>query len=431
MEIAIIIALILLNGVFAMSEIALISARKSSLSNDIRHGSSTARIALKLANDPDKFLSTIQIGITLIGILTGIYSGDVLATDFGNILTDAGVPATYAYLLAQTLIVILVTYLTIIFGELVPKRIGMSASTRAAKLLARPMYWLSVIASPFVWILAKSTSLIFNLLHINTAEEKVTEEEIKSMIDEGTENGEVQEVEQDIVERVFLLGDLKVSSLMKYRSDIIALDINMTKDEIKATLQENLYDMYPVINRSFDDVEGIVTLKDLIFQLDKEDFNLKNVMHYATFFHENMSVYKALEQMKEKKISQALICDEFGSCQGIITLKNILEGLVGTIEEVHHEPDIIKRSDNNSWLIDGQCSIYNFLSYFEKEDLYDNNNNYNTIGGLILELLEHIPNSGEKVSWKGFNFEIMDMDGARIDKILVTQESDTQHTPYE
>ena len=205
MEIAIIIALILLNGVFAMSEIALISARKSSLSNDIRHGSSTARIALKLANDPDKFLSTIQIGITLIGILTGIYSGDVLATDFGNILTDAGVPATYAYLLAQTLIVILVTYLTIIFGELVPKRIGMSASTRAAKLLARPMYWLSVIASPFVWILAKSTSLIFNLLHINTAEEKVTEEEIKSMIDEGTENGEVQEVEQDIVDLVIIL----------------------------------------------------------------------------------------------------------------------------------------------------------------------------------------------------------------------------------
>ena len=195
MEIAIIIALILLNGVFAMSEIALISARKSSLSNDIRHASSTARIALKPANCPEKFLSTIQIGIALFGILTGIYSGDVLATDFGNILTDAGVPATYAYLLAQTLIVILVTYLTIIFGELVPKRIGMSASTRAAKLLARPMYWLSVIASPFVWILAKSTSLIFNLLHINTAEEKGTEEESKSMIYEGTENGEVQEVD--------------------------------------------------------------------------------------------------------------------------------------------------------------------------------------------------------------------------------------------
>ena len=324
--------------------------------------------------------------------------------------------SSYAALTAQCIIVILVTYLTIIFGELVPKRIGLSVAEKVAKIVARPMNCLSAIAAPFVWILAKSTESIVNLLGIKEAEAKVTEEEIKSIVQEGMEDGEVQEVEQDIVERVFLLGDLKVSSLMKYRSDIIALDINMTKDEIKATLQENLYDMYPVINRSFDDVEGIVTLKDLIFQLDKEDFNLKNVMHYATFFHENMSVYKALEQMKEKKISQALICDEFGSCQGIITLKNILEGLVGTIEEVHHEPDIIKRSDNNSWLIDGQCSIYNFLSYFEKEDLYDNNNNYNTIGGLILELLEHIPNSGEKVSWKGFNFEIMDMDGARIDK---------------
>ena len=414
-----------------MSEIAVISARKSSLNTDIKKGNKGAQTALKLANNPDKFLSTVQIGITLIGILTGIYSGAKLSDDFAAVLVDWGVHSSYAALTAQCIIVILVTYLTIIFGELVPKRIGLSVAEKVAKIVARPMNCLSAIAAPFVWILAKSTESIVNLLGIKEAEAKVTEEEIKSIVQEGMEDGEVQEVEQDIVERVFLLGDLKVSSLMKYRSDIIALDINMTKDEIKATLQENLYDMYPVINRSFDDVEGIVTLKDLIFQLDKEDFNLKNVMHYATFFHENMSVYKALEQMKEKKISQALICDEFGSCQGIITLKNILEGLVGTIEEVHHEPDIIKRSDNNSWLIDGQCSIYNFLSYFEKEDLYDNNNNYNTIGGLILELLEHIPNSGEKVSWKGFNFEIMDMDGARIDKILVTQESDTQHTPYE
>lgn len=414
-----------------MSEIAVISARKSSLNTDMKNGNKRAKTALKLANDPDRFLSTVQIGITLIGILTGIYSGSKLSNDFANVLISWGVHTSYASLAAQCIIVILVTYLTIIFGELVPKRIGLNVAEKAAKLVARPMNCLSTIAAPFVWILAKSTEHIVNLLGIKEAEAKVTEEEIKSIVQEGMEDGEVQEVEQDIVERVFLLGDLKVSSLMKYRSDIIALDINMTKDEIKTTIQENLYEMYPVINRSFDDVEGIVTLKDLIFQLDKEDFSLKKVMHYATFFHENMSVYKALEQMKEKKISQALICDEFGSCQGIITLKNILEGLVGTIEEVHHEPDIIKRSDNNSWLIDGQCSIYNFLSYFDKEDLYDNNNNYNTIGGLILELLEHIPNSGEKVTWKGFNFEIMDMDGARIDKILVTLEPETQQTPYE
>ena len=276
-----------------MSEIALISARKSSLSNDIRHGSSTARIALKLANDPDKFLSTIQIGITLIGILTGIYSGDVLATDFGNILTDAGVPATYAYLLAQTLIVILVTYLTIIFGELVPKRIGMSASTRAAKLLARPMYWLSVIASPFVWILAKSTSLIFNLLHINTAEEKVTEEEIKSMIDEGTENGEVQEVEQDIVDRVFSLGDRSINTIMTYRSDIVSIDIDMNNKQLYDIVCQHLYQVYPVTQgNTLDNIIGVVYLKDLFGKLNSCEFNLRDVIRPAQYFHENMDVYK-------------------------------------------------------------------------------------------------------------------------------------------
>ena len=284
-----------------MSEIAVISARKSSLNTDIKKGNKGAQTALKLANNPDKFLSTVQIGITLIGILTGIYSGAKLSDDFAAVLVGWGMHSSYAALTAQCIIVILVTYLTIIFGELVPKRIGLSVAEKVAKIVARPMNCLSAIAAPFVWILAKSTESIVNLLGIKEAEAKVTEEEIKSIVQEGMEDGEVQEVEQDIVERVFLLGDLKVSSLMKYRSDIIALDINMTKDEIKATLQENLYDMYPVINRSFDDVEGIVTLKDLIFQLDKEDFNLKNVMHYATFFHENMSVYKALEQMKEKK----------------------------------------------------------------------------------------------------------------------------------
>ena len=363
MEIAIIIALILLNGVFAMSEIALISARKSSLSNDIRHGSSTARIALKLANDPDKFLSTIQIGITLIGILTGIYSGDVLATDFGNILTDAGVPATYAYLLAQTLIVILVTYLTIIFGELVPKRIGMSASTRAAKLLARPMYWLSVIASPFVWILAKSTSLIFNLLHINTAEEKVTEEEIKSMIDEGTENPVTQ-------------------------------------------------------GNTLDNIIGVVYLKDLFGKLNSCEFNLRDVIRPAQYFHENMDVYKVLEQIRQHNIKYGLICDEFGSLQGIITMKDILEALVGTLPSDSEDPDIVPRKDG-SWLIDGQCSFYDFLSHFEMEDLYPDYN-YNTLSGLILQQLGHIPKTGESMEWNDFTLEIVDMDGARIDKVLVT-----------
>lgn len=419
MEIAIIIALILLNGVFAMSEIALISARKSSLNNDVRHGSAAARVALKLANDPDKFLSTIQIGITLIGILTGIYSGDVLAADFAKVLTNIGIPAAYSPLLAQILIVILVTYLTIIFGELVPKRIGMSASTRAAKLLARPMYWLSVIASPFVWTLAKSTSLIFNLLRINTDDEKVTEEEIKSMIDEGTENGEVQEVEQDIVDRVFSLGDRSIDTIMTYRSDIVSIDIDMNNRQIYDIVCQHLYQVYPVTQgNTLDNIIGVVYLKDLFGKLDSCAFNLRDVIRPAQYFHENMDVYKVLEQIRQHNIKYALICDEFGSLQGIISMKDILEALVGALPSDSEEPDIIPRKDG-SWLIDGQCSFYDFLSHFEMEDLYPDYN-YNTLSGLILQQLGHIPRTGETLQWGEFTLEIADMDGARIDKVLVS-----------
>lgn len=209
-EIIIIIGLILLNGLFAMSEVALISARKSRLNTDVKKGSKSARMALKLANEPDRFLSTVQIGITLIGILTGIYSGNKIASNFTETLLAWGVSAKYASTLAQGLIVMVVTYLSIIFGELVPKRIGMSMAENAAKVMARPMNMLSVIALPFVWILSKSTEAMFNVLGFKQADNKVTEEEIKSIIQEGAEGGQVQPVEQDIMQRVFLLGDLKI-----------------------------------------------------------------------------------------------------------------------------------------------------------------------------------------------------------------------------
>ncbi len=424
MEITIIIALIILNGVFAMSEIALISARKSRLNNDIRHGSSGAKIALKLANDPDKFLSTIQIGITLIGILTGIYSGDVLAEDFGNILVSYGVAPAYAYLLAQALIVMIVTYLTILFGELVPKRIGMSAATRVAKFMARPMYWLSVIASPFVWILAKSTSFLINVLGISNAEEKVTEEEIKAMIDEGTESGEVQEVEQDIVDRVFSLGDRSIDSIMTYRSDIVSIDIDMNNRQVYDIVCQHLYQVYPVTkDNTLDNIIGVVYLKDLFGKLDSVEFNLRDVIRPAEYFHENMDVYKVLEQIREHNIKYGLICDEFGSLQGIITMKDLLEALVGTLPSDSEEPAIVQRKDG-SWLIDGQCSFYDFLSHFEQEDLYTDDTNYTTLGGLILEELGYIPKAGETVKWNGFTLEVVDMDGARIDKVLVNYQLD-------
>ncbi len=427
-EIIIILLLILVNGIFAMSEIAVIQARKTTLSNDEKKGSRGAKTALRLANDPDRFLSTVQIGITLIGILTGIYSGASLSGRFSDVFESFGMPERWAYPLAQGIIVIVVTYLTIIFGELVPKRIGMSVAERVSEIISRPMYVLSVIAGPFVWVLSKSTEAVVDLLGVKNAESKVTEEDIKSIVQEGKEDGEVQEVEQDIVERVFMLGDLTVDSIMTHRSDVVTLDVSMTNDELKEVLNGNLYEAYPLIDRGIDNILGVVLLKDLLFRLDDKTLKLKSIMHPAVYFYENMSVYKALEQMKEKRLTQAFICDEFGSFQGIITLRDILEGLVGTINEVNNDPEIVKREDSESWLVDGQCSFYDFLSYFDKEDLYDSEQqDYNTLAGLIIEQMKHIPQAGERTDWNCFNFEIVDMDGARIDKVLVTMK-DTEGT---
>lgn len=402
-----------------MSEVALISARKSRLSSDAKKGSKSAKVALKLANDPDRFLSTVQIGITLIGILTGIYSGNRIAADLTETMISWGVSVTYASALAQGIIVVVVTYLTIIFGELVPKRIGLSVAEKAAKVVARPMRVLASIALPFVWLLSKSTEIIFNLLGIKETDNKVTEEEIKSIIEEGTEEGEVQPVEKDIMRRVFLLGDLKVSSIMTHKSDIVWLDMDMTADEVRAVVNENLFEFYPIADGDLDHVKGIVNLKDLVVHLSNPDFQLASLIHEATYFHESMNVYKVLEQMKMQKISRALVCDEFGICTGIITLRDILEGLVGNVDDPEEEPDIIKRVNKEGWLVDGQCSLYDFLCYFNRSDLFEASE-YHTLGGLLLKELQHIPTSGETLQWNGFTFEVVDMDGARIDKVLVT-----------
>ena len=418
-EIIIIIGLIVLNGIFAMSEVALISARKSRLSADAKNGNRSARVALRLAEDPDRFLSTVQIGITLIGILTGIYSGNKIAEEFTGVLASWGLPSAYAPVLAQVVIVVIVTYLTIIFGELVPKRIGLGVAEKAAKLVARPMNVLAKIALPFVWLLSKSTEVMFNLLGIKESGNKVTEEEIKSIIQEGTEDGEVQPVEQDIVQRVFLLGDLKVGSIMTHKSDIVWLDTDMGIEEIRKILSEHLYEFYPVAEGDLDHVKGVVNLKDLVLHLYDETFSLEKLVHEPVYFHESMNVYKALEQMKQQKISRALVCDEFGTCTGIITLRDILEGLVGNMDEKGEEPDIIKRVNKEGWLVDGQCPLYDFLYYFNRSDLFEKSE-YQTLGGLILHQLQHIPQSGESTEWNGFMLEVVDMDGARIDKVLVT-----------
>lgn len=424
MEILIIILLILLNGLFSMSEISLISSRKSSITADAKKGSKSAKTVLKLIGEPNKFLSTIQVGITLIGILTGLYSGAALSDDLSAVFQGWGMRESVAFPLAQALLVLVVTLLSIIFGELVPKRIGMSAAEKIAKVISGPMLVLSWIAKPVVWLLSVCTEGVVKLLGIREDESKVTEDEIKSMIAEGAEDGEVQEVEQDIVGRVFSLGDRKVESIMTNRSDIVWIDNSMNNADINKIVQENLYEVYPVGNGSLDEITGVVFLKDLFGKLDNDGFNISQILSPAQYFHEYMDVYKVLEQMKKNQIGYGLVCDEFGVFQGIVTYKDILEGLVGAISDQEDEPYIIERN-TGGWLVDGQCPFYDFLAHFEEEDLASKFD-FNTVGGLILEMLEHIPQSGETLKWNGFTFEIIDMDGARIDKILVTKnEEDT------
>lgn len=417
MEILVILLLILLNGILAMSEIALISARPSKLETQARQGSSRARQALNIAEDPDKFLSTIQIGITLIGILTGIYSGETLAVKFGGRLAQLGIPLPAATLAAQITIVIAVTYLTLVFGELVPKRIGMSVAEGAAKLVARPMKLLSTAASPFVWILSKSTSAVTRLLHLPRTESKVTEEEIRSIIQEGADDGEVQQVEQDIVERVFSLGDRTVESVMTHRSEMVWIDASMQAEQIRDRVNRTPHNRYPVGDGSLDKLLGVVFLKDLFREIDKPGFDIRKLITPTKFFHEGLEVYNALEQLRREQLGYGIVCDEFGITRGIITLKNIFEALVGEILGEQEEPDIVTRADG-SYLVDGQCPFYDFLAHFDAGNSCPDNA-YNTVSGLVIDKLAHIPHTGERLFWSGFELEIVDMDGARIDKILV------------
>lgn len=418
MEIVIILLLIILNGTLSMSEIALVSARKSRLETEANKGNKSARTALILSREPDKFLSTIQIGITLIGILTGLYSGENLAEDLAVVVAQIPLLQPHAFIISQIFIVIVVTYLTLIVGELVPKRIGMGAAEKVAMLVAKPMNLLSKIASPFVWLLSKSTTLCIRVFGLDSrSDNRITEEEIKAIIQEGTAGGEIQEVEQDIVERVFNLGDRNVGTIMTHRNDLMWIDVTESNQEIKEKVKENLFTVYPVADGKIDDLVGVVQLKDLFDKLDNPEFSLRGVVNTPLFLPENMSVYNALEQMKSGHSKYGIVIDEFGSVQGIVTLSDIMEALLGAMPELGEEEEIVEREDG-SWLVDGQCNFYNLLSHFDLENLYAQHS-YNTLSGLILNQLERIPRTGEKLHWLRFEFEIVDMDGARIDKVLV------------
>ena len=402
-----------------MAEIATVSARKSKLDAAAKRGDKAAKIVLETIHSPNRFLSTVQIGITLIGILTGIFSGEKITQDIEKYFEQFPALADYAHLLAVSFVVILITFFSLVLGELVPKRIGLANPEGIAKMMARPMRFVTAITSPFVWLLTFTSDLLIRLFRIKTtSDSKVTEEEIKAIIQEGTDGGEVQEIEQDIVERVFHLGDRTVSSLMTHRNDVIFIDINDDVNEVREQVEKELHSIYPVFDDEREQVIGIVLLKDLFRTINNSDFNLKSLLLKPQFLLETISAYEALVHFKDTKTHYGIIMDEFGQMQGIVTLNDLLQALVGDFNDFYAEEFEFVQREDGSWLIDGQYPIAEFFRHFDLEDHLENIN-FTTLGGLILNESRTLPETGEIISWMNFEMEVVDMDGARIDKVLV------------
>lgn len=422
-ELLIILSLIFLNGILAMAEIAMVSVRKSKLEHDAANGDKKSSTALELLDKPGKFLSTIQVGMTLINIFTGVYSGAAIADKVAVYLNNFTWLQPYSYSVAITLVVIVVTFISLIIGEIVPKQVGLIRAESIARNAAFPMKMFASILYPLIWVLSRPGDWVIHLFNIKPTEEsKVTEEEIKAIIKEGTEGGEIQEIEQDIVERVFHLGDRKAASLMTHRTEVTWLNINDTEEDIKAEILENLFNVYPVCTDEIDEIVGIVYLKDLFTDiLEDNRLDIRKNLKESLFILETNTAYEVLEKFRESKRHFGLVVDEYGSLAGLVTLNDILLALVGEIPTSDQtEFEIVQREDG-SWLVDGQLPFYEFVQEFDIEYFDKSKIRFNTLGGFALSHLRRIPQTGEKFTWQDYEFEIVDMDGNRIDKILVTK----------
>lgn len=406
-----------------MSEIAMVSARKSRLETAAKRGDKSAKKALELSNNPGKFLSTVQIGITLIGILTGIYSGEKIEDDLVAYLDQFEWLGQYVDIIAVSVIVVTLTFFSLVLGELVPKRIGLTMPEKISKILSFPMYWISIIAAPFIWLLTFTADVIIKLFRIKAStDSKITEEEIKAIIQEGTDGGAIQEIEQDIVERVFILGDRKISSLMTHRNDTIVLKTDYDAKEIKKTVNNAMHSVYPVLNSKMN-VVGIIQLKDLFRHINDPKFKLSEYIKQPQYVMENLSAFEVLKLFKTSKTHQAIVIDEYGQMEGLVTMNDLLEALVGDVSEFYETEFVFIQRSDGSWLIDGQYPLTEFLRRFDLADLIEDYP-FNTISGLILHHIRRIPSAGDTMQWRNFEIEILDMDGARIDKVLFTlQES--------
>jgi putative hemolysin len=423
LEFALVILLILANGVFAMSETAFVSARKVRLQQWANEGNAKAAAALEFVNSPNRLLSTVQLGITLIGILAGAFGGATIAGALAEKIHAIPWLAPYSDALALALVVIVITYLSLVIGELVPKRIALNNPERIAMFMVRTMQVLSAISSPFIRLLSLSTEGILRLIGLRpSSEPPITEEEINVLIEEGTQIGTFEAAEQDMIERIFRLGDRRVSALMTHRPDIIWLDVNDPLLDITQTIRESIYSRFPVCDGSLDNVLGMLHVKDLLLQyMVGQPLDLKAALQTPLYVIDNTSTLKVLELFKQTGQQAALVIQEYGDIEGLITLNDILEAIVGDIssnDDLDH-PQAVQREDG-SWLLDGMLPIDELKEILHVRALpEESSGDYETLAGFVLTELGRIPAPADHFEWDRFRFEVMDMDGRRIDKVLV------------
>ena len=421
--------LILINGLFSMAEIAVVSARKARLQLRADKGDKRAKSALKLAEQPEDFLATIQIGITLVAILMGAFGSISIAFRLEPYLATVPVIGEYAFEVAEVTAVVLVTYLSLVLGELAPKQIGLAMPETIASRMAPGMTTLARLTRPIVRFLSLSTRLVISLLRIRPSDEPaITEEEIQILMEQGIEIGVVEPIEEEIVEQLFRVGDLRVNDLMVDRRDIIWLDANDPPDVLKAKIGSGIHSRYPVARGGLDNIVGLVFVKDLLVQmLDNELPELELLLKPALFIPSGLPVYEVLEQFKEAQAQIAFITDEHGGVEGLVTFIDLLESIVGDVPEIGDpaDPTAIRRADG-SWLIDGKLPIEEFKQIFDVEQLPEEEENYyQTIGGFVMSYLGRIPQAGDTFTWHYLAIEVLDMDWRRVDKVLVTRIDDS------
>jgi putative hemolysin len=423
-QFGLILLLILLNGVFAMSEMAIVSARKVRLQQMGENGNKGASKALDLAEHPTRFLSTIQVGITSIGILSGALGEDAIAKPLLPYLQRIPQLTPYAEELALAVTVVAITYLSLIVGELVPKRVALNFPERIASVIARPMYGLSLLALPAVRLLTLSTELALWLLRIKEKQEpSITEEEIKILLEQGTEEGVFEETEQQFMENILHLDDRKVGSIMSPRKDIVWLDLRLPFEENRRRILDHSHWVLPLCDDGLDNVIGFLRTKDLLDRvLMGEQPDLRSIAVNALFVPESLTLMELLEQFRKSHLHTALVVDEYGEIDGLVALSDILEAIVGHLSagSRRDRPDIVQRQDG-SWLVDGMLAIHRFKDHLDLEDLpSDGEGSFNTVGGFVMLHLGRVPQATDTFEFSGLRLEVVDMDGYRVDKVLIS-----------